>query len=160
MPSMSQVVAGIALLAVAGSWSWAFLADIAVEDPGKPSVKAGPVARLEASLPVIGPFASFHVNKENPFIPSQFREKERKVTDSRTSTTRPAPPTPVVEKQPLPPLPPSGSTVPVVQGIQVFHGAVTVLTIPPGEEVPRWLAIGDVVGSWRLSATEGGRTTV
>jgi len=103
MPSMSQVVAGIAFLAVAGSWSWAFLADISVEDPGKPRIKAEPVARLEASLPVIGPFPSFNVNKENPFIPSQFREKERKVNDSRPTGTKPPPPTPVVEKPPCRP---------------------------------------------------------
>ncbi len=161
MPSMSQIVAGSALLITAGAWSWAFLADIAVEDPGKPRIKAEPVARLEASLPIIGPFSAFNINQENPFVPWQLRERERERINAKPTTgTKPPPPTPVVEKPVLPPLPPTGSTVPTVRGIQLFQGKATVLTIPPGEDAPRWLALGDVVGDWRLKAVDGGRTTV
>lgn len=160
MPSPSQLVAAACFLLALAATAWAFMADIEVADPGKPRIKGEPVQRLEAALPSIGAFEIFDVNRENPFVPLQQRKIERNVTPTKPTATKTAP-TPVVPPAPvLPKIEAGPSTVPTCLGILTAKGETTVLTIPPGSDVARWVAVGQSVGGWTLTAVQDGSTTV
>lgn len=160
MPSASQWTAGFCLLLALAAWAWALMADISIAEPGKARIKADPVQGLEASLPTISPFESYNVNRENPFVPWQQRQRETSAQAPKT-TTGPRKVQPEVPKPtPLPTLAPAPARLPVAVGLLTAKGTTTVLTIPPDGGTPRWLNIGDTLVGWELTGVEEGNTTL
>ncbi len=135
-----------------------------VAHPGVPTYSGPALRHLEAHVPQVGPFESFYVNEDNPFIPFHLRGPERRARGPRTVAPPPAPPVlrprgPVTVVEPqtpvakLPRLTPAAATAPQCTGLlRSDEGTVLMVRMPAG--TTSQLVVGGSVDGWKLIAID------
>ena len=153
MATASQAAAGASFLVFAAAATWLALSEYPVPDPGRPTTKAPGLQLLEASVPAIGDFASFNINKENPFIPFKLRDIEKATIDRpKEGPKKPViePKVIVPEKPQLPRLAAPGQTGPAATGIVISKDGPQALLTFPGELRGQLLKPGETANGWTL----------
>ena len=153
MPTVSQAAAAAACAVFVAAASWLALSDFPVPDPGRPTTKAPELQLLEAAVPAIGDFASFNVNKWNPFIPYDLRIHEIPLIDQPKPSAKPpnSRPGPILPEKPqLPRLAAPGQTGPTVTGIVISKDGAQVLLTFPGDVRGQLLKPGETANGWTL----------
>lgn len=165
--TLARLIAVLAALLFLGALAWMFLAEHPVAQPGEPRINAEPVPNLEAAIPAIGTFDSYHVNTANPFVPSAEREEESKrIEDARKPVPKPPAPKPpaVVPDPTLPKITPTpaaaGPLIPVAFGILGYRDTQEALVLLPGGEKPVQMKVGEESNGWRLTSVEDGVVVV
>ena len=153
MPTASQAAAGASFVVFAAAAAWLVLSEFPVPDPGRPTTKAPGLQLLEAAVPAIGDFASFNVNKENPFIPYNLRDIEKITIDRPKLIPKQPPkgPSPIVPDKPqLPRLAAPGQTGPAATGIVISKDGPQALLTFPGTIRGQLLRPGETANGWTL----------
>ena len=153
MPTASQAAAGASFVVFAAAAAWLVLSEFPVPDPGRPTTKAPGLQLLEAAVPAIGDFASFNVNKENPFIPYNLRDIEKSTIDRPKQSPKQPPkgPSPIIPDKPqLPRLAAPGQTGPAATGIVISKDGPQALLTFPGEVRGQLLKPGETANGWTL----------
>lgn len=156
-PQLSAALAGACLLAAI---AWLVSSEFPVVDPGKPTIKAGPVLILEAAVPAIGTFDQFNINDINPFVPFNLRVTEIgaiKTPAKIGPKSQPKPQqTPEVPKIVLPKIGASSLNAPKATGVLLsqagaqafltYHGDANATMLKPGDSVKGWTLV-EVIGT-------------
>ncbi len=143
---------------------WQYLSHHQAMKPIQPGCNEPDLVELAAVLPPLRPYLEFYTNEENPFVPYSERvpEKIRREQPPDKPTFKPAakavPPTVIpTPKLVLPTKSVGGGDAPKVIGIMGQAGEKASAYVQlPGERGPRWMMIGDTVGTWTLLAIEAG----
>lgn len=156
---------GSALILVAVC-AWWWLTELETPRAPTPGYQGAPFKMLSAAMPPIGPFESFYVNNDNPFVPwrDRVRETER-MQQPTTIATKPQPksivkqvPAPVLK---LPPKPKGGGDAPQVIGFtRQTDGAIDALFQFAGDAKPRQVKAGERIGRWTFVGVENGSVAV
>lgn len=174
LQTASALIAGLLLLlAVIGAvWSDAVLLPL-----GRMTYQGEPLVRVVASVPDIGPFESFNVNNQNPFIPFHMRDPEARKIDDRAKaiaaggsgrkpvrpptsgvTVVPPPTAPPVLKYPR--LPGRPADAPRAMGMIGTEANIVLLVRQADGSGATPVPIGGTCNGWTLMAVEGGNQAV
>jgi hypothetical protein len=165
-----RLIAGVSALLMLLAFVWFLTSDPQVANPGVPTYNGKVLVGLQAEVPVVGSFAIFNVNDENPFVPDHLRIRERQAREPRPPTPTPPPSVahmhpvrpPAVPVEPpaqvitLPRLAPTAASAPQCVGLIYSEGEQMVVVRMPGVEGTVTWAPGVTVLGWTLVSIDNG----